>query len=456
MGAGPITQAPQDTLNNTIGSNYANNTAYQGANAVTNQGLGAQSALATALSNQNGVGTQSQAVNQQQGLANAYGALAGQNAQGLTNQSNIYNQYGQIASGQGPNPAMAALAQQTGQLNSQQAALAAGQRGAGSNVGLIERQAAQQGAANNQNAIGQAATLQAQQSLSALGQQAGIAGQQVGQQQSALAGQQGAISGLAGLSTQQIAQLQAQQQGLTANALTNQGQQLTGIGNQQTVQAGLQNTLQQGQNSVSTANAGLPGQIIGGALNGLGAVAGAALTPAAAAAAPAAAKLAFGGKVDKPQVPHLPPHLQSIHEIYHKYAEGGEVKKQQDSMTMSQLASMKPPEYNKDYQEKKIEPLYNNAPPATLAKGGNVGSKLKDGGKVPGQAKQSGDHLSNDTVAAKLSPGEVVLPKSVMESKDPVKASADFVAALMKKKGSGSEESDFKAALQRSIAGRKK
>lgn len=38
-----------------------------------------------------------------------------------------------------------------------------------------------------------------------------------------------------------------------------------------------------------------------------------------------------------------------------------------------------------------------------------------DGGMVPGQAKVAGDHPANDTVPAMLSPGEVVVPKSVVE-----------------------------------------
>ena len=36
---------------------------------------------------------------------------------------------------------------------------------------------------------------------------------------------------------------------------------------------------------------------------------------------------------------------------------------------------------------------------------------------------------------AVLSPGEVVIPRSVMNSKDPVKGAADFVRQLLKDKG---------------------
>jgi len=66
----------------------------------------------------------------------------------------------------------------------------------------------------------------------------------------------------------------------------------------------------------------------------------------------------------------------------------------------------------------------------------SVGSKLKQGGHVPGKPKVPGpvDSYANDTVSAKLSPGEIVLPRSVTQSKDPVSESAKFVAAVIAKK----------------------
>jgi hypothetical protein len=48
-----------------------------------------------------------------------------------------------------------------------------------------------------------------------------------------------------------------------------------------------------------------------------------------------------------------------------------------------------------------------------------------EGGQVPGQAKVPGDHPANDTVPAMLSPGEVVVPRTVAEQipgEDPVEA----------------------------------
>jgi hypothetical protein len=114
---------------------------------------------------------------QQQQLASA---LQGQN--GLGNQSSVYNQLQGVANGTGPNPAQAMLAQSTGANTANQAALMAGQRGAGANSGLMARQIGQQGAANQQNAVGQAASMQANQSLGALGQMGGMANQMAGQQ----------------------------------------------------------------------------------------------------------------------------------------------------------------------------------------------------------------------------------------------------------------------------------
>jgi hypothetical protein len=331
---------------------------------------------------QGGVNTQLTNQNTIQQLLNA------QN--GIGNQSQVYQQLQDIIAGRGPNPAQAALNQATGANVANQAALMAGQRGASANPALIARQAAQQGANIQQNAAGQAATLQAQQGLNAINQAGGIAGQQVGQQL-------------------------ANQQNLTGEQLANQNSILNAIGQQNSTQAGIQNVQQQGLTGVTQQNAQQAGQIAGGILGGAGAVLG------------KAGGFAKGGKVENPKLSAVPPHLKEIAKHYHHESFGGG-----------------------EYQ-----------PQMKLAYGGdakaNVGSSLKTGGKVPGKAKVAGDSEQNDTVAAKLSPGEVVIPRSVMQSKDPVKAAAQFVAGLQKKKGSesGKHESDFKEALRRAVKERK-
>ncbi len=228
-------------------------------NAQGNQALAQQQAFANAVAAQNGLGNQSAVFGQEQGLA---------------------NQYQNIANGQGPNPAQAMLAQQTGNNISAQAALMAGQRGAGANAGLLARQAAQQGAATQQQAVGQGATMQAQQSLAALGQlqgqqaqMANLANTQVGQQAAANQMQANTAMGLQGLNQQ--------------NALANQ-QTLLGAGQGQQQQA-LGNVQQQNQANVGIAqgNQQFQAGMIGGLANSIGGA--------------ASSLFAEGGEVKKPQ-----------------------------------------------------------------------------------------------------------------------------------------------------------
>lgn len=164
----------------------------------------------------------------QQNLLNAL-----QNQNGLQNQSAVYNQLQGVVNGTGPNPAQAQLAQATGANTANQAALMAGQRGANQNVGLIARQAAMQGANNQQQSAGQAATMQAQQSLNALnsaGQMAGsMAANQIGQTNANTQAQQ------------------AEQQNLLNSQNAYNTGQVNMQGNINSANAGLANTQLQGQ-----------------------------------------------------------------------------------------------------------------------------------------------------------------------------------------------------------------
>lgn len=129
-------------------------------------------------------GTQN-ALNAQIGLTNTFSPQASQ----VVNQQNLVaGQYENMINGTGPNPAQAQLAQATKHNVANQAALAAGQRGGSANVGLIERQAAQQGAGIQQEAAGQAATLGAQQQVTAGQNLAGLSEQQAGQAAGAVTG----------------------------------------------------------------------------------------------------------------------------------------------------------------------------------------------------------------------------------------------------------------------------
>jgi hypothetical protein len=73
------------------------------------------------------------------------------------------------------------------------------------------------------------------------------------------------------------------------------------------------------------------------------------------------------------------------------------------------------------------------------ASGGKIQHDFRGGGHVTAtspaeKAVAPGDNYANDKVKALLSEGEVVLPRSVMNSKDPVSASADFVRKVLAKR----------------------
>jgi len=190
-------------------------------NAATgvNAGLNNQQTFLNEAANQNGFNNQNTVFNQQENLA---------------------NQLQNTANGQGPNVAQAALNQNTGQNIAQQAALNAGIRGSGSNAGLIARENAQQGAATEQAAVGQGATLEAQQQIAA---------------QQALAAQQAQLQNVA---QNQINTQNQATTGLTAAQLQNQ-QSLIGANEQQNaINAGV------AQNNANT-NASIVGGLIGGA-----------------------------------------------------------------------------------------------------------------------------------------------------------------------------------------------
>lgn len=303
-------------------------------------------------------GTQN-AMGQQQSLLDAIKSQGG-----LQNQSNVYGQLQNVVSGQGPNPAQAMLNQATGANVANQAALMAGQRGAGSNVGLMARQAAQTGAGLQQQAAGQGASMQAQQSLGALGQAGNMANTMAGNQ-------------INQTNANQQAQLAEQQALLGANSQYN------------SAQAGLAAEQMKGQQG-----------LIGGLGNAIGAGAG---------LLKGATKLfADGGEVPQANGPRSM-FAQNMHGP--QMAKGG------------QVPAMVSPE------EKYLKPQE-----AKAVAGGKV-NPMSVGETIPGKAPVKGDSLKNDVVHKKLEVGGVVIPRSVMQSKNPAKGAADFVRAVMAKKG---------------------
>lgn len=261
-------------------------------------------------------------------------ALNAQN--GINNQSNVFNQMQGLANGTGPNPALAQLANTTGQNANMQAALMAGQRGAGANAGLLAREAAMQGGNIQQQAAGQAAALQSQQQLNALNQLGSIAGQQVNQQQTGILNQN---------------QLRQNQQNTVNNQLNAQNQ----AGEQ------MQSNINSTNASVAAKNAETQGNLLGGALKGLG----------------TAAATYFAGPV------------------------GGAVAKEVLKAHGGTIPNHSPQSFAAQY--------------------------FSEGGQVPGLPQVFGDSEVNDVVPAKLSPGEIVIPRSILQGKNPVQMAAKFV-----------------------------
>jgi len=315
---------------------------------------------------------QAQAQNSVQAQQQLLNYLQATGKQGLQNQSDVFAQQQALASqlqqqamGQGPNPAQAQLAQNTGNNIAQQAALMAGQRGSSANAGLLARQIGQQGGALQQQATGQAATLGAQQQIAA---------------QQALMQQQAAMAGLAGT---QVGQLQNQTNNYS-NAAQNH---LNASYNAVTGQNSSNNQSAQIQNQGNQANIGN----ISGLLGGIGGAA------------------AGIGKM---------------------FAQGGQVGDQKTAET-----KVLP---DKGYGKIIIINAHHADQQQMLANGGcasNVGNMLKAGGHVPGHAKVAGDSYANDTVNAKLSPGEIVIPRSIATHPNAPMEAAKFVAAIMARKG---------------------
>lgn len=495
----------------------------------------------------NAYGRTGNAMDTQEALVAALGA---QN--GIGNQSNVYNQYQDVVAGKGPNPAQAMLAQQTGQNTQNQAALMAGQRGAGANAGLLARQAAQQGAANQQNSIGQGATLQANQSLNALGQAGNIAGQQVQNQAAVtnqfignnLAEQQALLNANAGVNANNVALNQSSaglaqqnmsgQQGMLGGLMNNGGSMFSMLGNMWGPEG--QNFAKPAAQLMGGSEGGIQG--VGGAA---GASSGASIGGAASAGGAAdtvgmdAATMiaAEGGNVEKPQMmadggySQLQGVQRSAPVVMQAQAFNPTPESSGPSSSMGQYLSnsangvsagstqsgalgspISPSSGGSDLGKSasgmagsamgmfgNMKGMFGGSSPdltgsigassgvssaggaadavssgsgamdlgstasdvsMLAAKGGMVKAlvspgevflpprkvsevkKGKDplavGKKIPGKPKYPGNDYRNDVVPAKLEEGGIVIPNKVLQSKDPHKEAAKFVAAALAKR----------------------
>lgn len=370
-------------------------------------------------------------------------AVQGQN--GLGNQAQVYNQLQGIANGTGPNPAQAMLNQATGQNVANQAALMASQRGVNANPGLIARQAAQQGANIQQQAVGQGATLQANQALNAIGAAGQLANTQAGQQANALNAYNNLVQGEQGQTLQNVANYN---NALTQNASqANASQSKIAQGNQG-FQAG-----------VTQGITGAIGKGLGGMFAEGGNVSAA---PGAVPDAASGAKSRLGQAIESGFQPQ-----QSSDSNYNAGATSGSDlaggvmdlgKKLLSSGAgsaggagaggagaggaSSLMSSIGPALQMMAAKGGKVPALVSPGerylPPKEVekvAKGQK--SPIKAGEKIPGKPKVGGakDSYANDTVHKTLEAGGIVLPRHVTQAKDPAEAAKKFVAAVLAKSG---------------------
>lgn len=315
--------------------------------------------------------------------------LQGQNANTFASNQALQAQLGQMAAGGGPNPAQAQFQDNANKIAAQTAGMIGSQKGM--SPALQARLMAQQGAGAQQGIAGQAAALQQQQQMAAIG---------------ALQNQNAAMLG----------QQQAAHSALNQGVLGQQGNVLGIQGSANAANAGVQGNVASQQ-----------GKMFGGLMQGAG-----------------MAFMAHGGEVPcyaegGPVDPMAP---QSQAASYFKHFEGA------PAMPFNSGDSLQDGSANFSYGL--INALKSGGGPGAMAGGaGDLpliagappvmaaarGGEIPFAGQVPGKANVPGDSLKNDTVSARLSPGEVVIPRSIMQSEDPAGHAAKFVAAVMAKHG---------------------
>lgn len=382
-------------------------------------------------------------------------ALQAQN--GIGNQSSVFNQLQGVANGTGPNPALAQLNQATGQNVAAQNALMAGQRGSSANVGLLARQAAMQGGNVQQQAVGQAANMQAQQSLNAMGQLGNLASQQVAQQANATTGLNQAR--------------QSEQQAL-----------LNSLAQENDARVGMQSNINTGASNLAGINTAHAQNGLVGGLGLSGILAHGGMVPESTAAYAGGGQVqpyAEGGQVDlqefgspqsfvgrfltggsqfqpsnMPQDPHamqpidgggaMPSYgafkklstpskdqFSSINKANGDIGTGQKFTVDGAGADIGGTATAGGVAESEAAMASEVAAgeAAADAAAASLAADEGVGilALASHGGKIPGKAQVKGDSYQNDTVPAVLSPGEIVIPRSILESKNPVQAAAQFV-----------------------------
>ena len=341
---------------------------------------------------------------------------------GNANLQNSYQQLQNVAAGNGPNPAMAQYNQNIQGLAKQQAGAIGSIQGI--SPALAARMASQQGSAAMQNAAAQGASVEAQQQLGAMGQAANVAGQQgmiasgmqqnvnnvnSGLAQTTMQGQQGMVGNLfnavglggktamggarGGVVGQDFARPMAD--GGDVGPMSSFTQFLQGRA-QAPMAANVQPTMNLAP--ISSMGGGLGGSLKGSKASP------ASTAPQNAGQGPTMANAASSGA----GIPYAQP-MGLGYGAAPAMAKGGKVP-----------AMVSPGE------------VY--IPPGNVGKAAKSANPLASGKKIPGTPKVAGNSYANDVVPAKLEAGGVVIPNSIMQSKDPAAGAKDFIAGIIAKR----------------------
>lgn len=344
----------------------------------------------------------------------------------------------QQSQGGGPNPAQAALSQNTGINNANAASMIASTRGATANPALAAELAARAGANNTQQAAGQAATLQQQQELAEqqqLEQLYSTEGSNALQAQSILQGAQASQN-----SAETTGQLGAEE--------TNAGLATANTNNASSSVGGLLGALGGGMSALSKIWTGgkVPNYDAGGIATYatpmdprfvVGPSGAGSNGPAGIASGGAGVGMGLkaflskmkstGGQSDDGNGMNDPENPAG--EGDEDGVWGGDTAETADGSGMVDAGA--------DAAAGAAADEGIGAAAAALAMGGGV-PDFRSGQKVPGRALFPGkDDPRNDTVLAVLTPGEDVLPLSVSEAPDAPQRAKAFVQALQDQKGEG-------------------
>jgi hypothetical protein len=357
-----------------------------------------------------------------------YLAAAGPNGANAAGQNALIGQLQTAANGGGPNPALEQLRETTNANAARTAGAIASQRGI--NPALAARMAMDAGANANQTAAGQAATLAAQQQIAARSQLAQALQAQAGLN----------LSGLTGTGNLQ----NGQNTGIIQNSLGTQGlNQATAAQN-----ANLKLGAQQINAGVAAQNANTGAGLLGGIMQGLGA----AVAPKAAHGGEITLedaltkKYAAGGDISIPYV--------AIPDYSGPQYSRGEAALLAGGSAVGRWVGRPVPDsseafaFSPDVTAQPIgsptvapwegaRPLLTTGVPFA-AHGGEFARAVaarglhdfRVGGPVPGRPMVDSDSERNDVVPAMVSPGEVVLPRSVAQAPDAAQRAAEFVAAI--------------------------